>query len=77
MMTVQQSFLAVLNAVTTVNDRWPAVILSSDDIFVSWTSDFLLVNANRYLVFKSLFLTMLKKILYVNKYKLHGKLIMK
>ena len=77
MMTVQQSFLAVLNAVTTVNDRWPAVILSSDDIFVSWTSDFLLINANRYLVFKSLFLTMLKKILCVNKYKLHGKLIMK
>ena len=28
MVTVQENFLAVSNAVTTVNDRWPAVILS-------------------------------------------------
>ena len=33
-MTVQQSFLAVLNAVTTVNDRWPAVISNADLMYL-------------------------------------------
>ena len=34
MMTIQQSFSAVTNAIATVNDPWPAVILSADFVLI-------------------------------------------
>ena len=39
MVTVQRSFLALTNAVTTVNDRWPAVILSAAVYYILGIND--------------------------------------
>lgn len=52
--TVERSFLVVTNAIATVNDRWPAIILSA--AFLGLTSPqilcFLILNAFLSLSFK-------------------------
>ena len=40
MVTVRQGFLAVTETLTTVSDRWPAVVLTTDDVLQMFETTF-------------------------------------